>query len=725
MKQLIICEKPKVAQKIANSLADGKPEHNRMKGINYYYVSRNGNDIYIVSAVGHVYSLEQSNDKEKGYPIYDIEWKPSYLANKSAAYTKAYVDTIKSLSKGIDEYINACDFDIEGSLIGWNAIRFACKAKKGKRMKYSALTGKDLVEAYENLIELDYSNANAGEARHMLDWFYGINLSRALMTSVRKFHVYQTLSIGRVQGPALAMLAKKEIKINEFVPEPYWELWTLAKKTKFMHENKKFTVKNDVEQALENSQGEAVITNVQATKKKQKPYPPFDLTSLQIEVFAQFKILPSQTLKIAQTLYETSMISYPRTSSQKLPAKLRLEKIIRTVSNQQMYTELCNKLIKENRFKPLEGVKDDPAHPAIHPTGIVGSVGVKEMKVYDLIVRRFLSCFAPFAEREHQKVTLTAGTEKYVTMGTITIVPGWFEYYGQYVRLKDTQLPKFKSGESVDVKPTIDEKETQAPKRYTHASIISELEKRKLGTKATRSSIVDTLFKRGYVDGKSIAVNKFGLEVYETLNKYCPDITDEKLTRNIEEKMEQIQANEITKDDVIEHGKQTLNTIIQIFKKNENEIGKLLADKLRSKQREEVIIGPCSKCGGELLLLYSPRTKNHFIGCRSYPKCNAIYPVPRQSKIVPENKICEKCNTPIINVIRKGKRPFSMCIDPKCETKANWGKWKKPDKKKTGTKKTTVKKTTVKKKTSTSTKKTTVKKTTTKKSTVKKSVTKK
>jgi len=671
--KLVICEKPKVAEKIAYAIGKGKAERKSVNGVSYYEVERDGDHVVVVSAVGHLYTLRQA-EGSGGYPVYNIEWAPSSEVEKEADYTKKYVDAIKKLAPGADEYICACDYDIEGSLIGYNALRFACGTEVGSRMKFSALTSDDLETAYLDRGKLDVENALAGEARHMLDWFYGINLSRALMASIRSAGASykQTMSIGRVQGPALAILAKKEKEISAFVSKPYWELWCKAKDIRFDHVRGRFEKKEEASAAMTASAANGSVEKVERKDWLQAPPPPFDLTSLQVEAHRALGIAPARTLELAQTLYEASMISYPRTSSQKLPVKLNLKRIVESLSKNPAYEKIAKAQIAEGRFTPAEGKKEDPAHPAIHPTGQRGQVGEKETRLYDLIVKRFLACFGKPAKRETLKVSLLSGTEHYATSGSRTVEMGWFDAYAPYVKMDEITLPAFVEGEKVAVSGfKVDEKKTQPPRRYTAASIISELEKMNLGTKATRAAVIETLFKRGYLEGESIRATPFGLAVYDLLAKVAPEIMDEELTKSIEEEMEKIADGENEKK-AIEDGKKVLDAILKKFVGNEKDIGFGLLSGLRQKDFADSMLGKCVKCGGDLRAIRS-RMGKQFVGCSGYPECKATYPLPQEAKIMPLGKACEKCGTPLVRVIRKAKKPFEMCIDPMCETKKNWG----------------------------------------------------
>jgi len=672
--ELIVAEKPKVAEKIAMAISE-KVEKKSLNGISYYeLVSSSGEEVIITPAVGHVYTLTE-REKSRNYPVFDIEWVPSYQVSKEAAYTKAYVENIQKLAKKADTFVSACDYDIEGSTIAYNVFRFATIIREGKRMKFSALTKEDLAEAYANCTDFDYNNAYAGEARHILDWYYGINLSRALMSALHKVHGYRVLSIGRVQGPALHIMAGLEKNIRAFIPTPYWELTVNIKKVEFKHKKDRFLVEEEANSSLDNTTSTGQVKEVEQKPQELAPKPCFDLTSLQVEAYRLFGYSPSRTLEISQTLYEASVITYPRTSSQQIPPSIKLAPILGALASNPDYSKLVKKIQDNNWTKPTQGTKSDPAHPAIHPTGQkIGKLGQPEMNLYDLIVRRFLASFAPKAKRELNRVSVESGGELYGASGSRLTEPGWTEFYGKYYTSEDVELPPFKVGENVDLdgkKKT--KKETKPPKRYTQASIVSELEKLHLGTKATRSVVVDTLFKRGYTAGvKSIEVSDFGIKVIEILEKYAPEILDENLTRKIEEEMELIQDGKLDKDEVIKEGKEILTQLLDKWKKNETKIGTDLAEALKLTQYQQNTIGPCDKCGKQLRIIRM-KDKRQFVGCTGYPNCKNAYPLPPGSYIQPSGKLCSACNKPTINV-KKVRTRYTMCVDPNCPSKADWKK---------------------------------------------------
>ncbi len=668
---LVVAEKPKVAEKIAHALGDGgnivRKSHN---GVSYYETTHNGKEIVIAPAVGHIYTLVEK-EKSNTYPVFDIEWVPAYRASKKADYTKAYVDTIQKLAKKADVFVSACDYDVEGSTIAYNVFRFATTIREGKRMKFSALTEDDLVSAYENCTDFDYNNAYAGETRHILDWYYGINLSRGLMSAMRAASRYRVLSIGRVQGPALEVICRLEKEIRAFVPSPYWELTVKIKDTEFTHARGRFLDEAEAKTALERTKDDGAIVSVERKEQVIPPSPNFDLTSLQVEAYRLFKFSPSRTLELAQTLYEASLITYPRTSSQKIPPSINLPHIITALAGHHEYASIAKMITQNKWFTPIQGKKDDPAHPAIHPTGQKGKIDGAEKQLYDLIVRRFLSAFAPQAKKARVRVIAESGGEQYAASGSRITEKGWIEFYGPYYTSEDVELPAFAESEKValeDKKKA--KKETKPPKRYTQASLVSELEDRHLGTKATRSVIVDTLFKRGYVDGKSLEVSDFGLKVCEVLEKYAPEILDEQLTRKLEDEMEGIQEGKVERELVIAEGKEILTSILSKWKSNEAKIGKELLEALKVTEQQESILGPCDKCSKNLRIIHM-KDKRQFIGCYGYPACRNTYPLPYGALVKPANRACADCGKPMVSV-KKGRTHYTMCVDPNCPSKARW-----------------------------------------------------
>ncbi|MFB6246198.1 MAG: DNA topoisomerase I [Candidatus Pacearchaeota archaeon] len=674
--ELIITEKPQAANKIANAL--GKAVQKNLNKAPYYEVDRNGHKIIVACAVGHLFTLKQLS-QGSNYPKFDIKWVPNYLARKKD-FTKRYYDLILSLVKKAGSITIATDYDVEGEVIGLNVMKYICNQTDAARMKFSTLTQSELDESYENRFEnIDWGQAFAGETRHHLDWFYGINLSRALMDAIKTTGRFKIMSIGRVQGPALQLIVKREKEIQAFNPQPYWQVFisidTDKGKVELKH-NKDIFNKENLKK-FENLIGKNV--DVETTKKEQKlpPNPPFNLTTLQTEAHKLYGISPSRTLQIAQGLYLNGLISYPRTSSQKLPASIGYKKILNKIAKQYKAQNLIT------RKKPIEGKKDDPAHPSIYPTGNTQILSGEDEKLYNLIATRFISLFCDDAIVENKKISATTKdqeeTLKFASNGKEIKQESWLKIYPS--RPKEEFIPDI-NGEHEITDLRQEKKETQPPKRYSSASIVSELEKRGLGTKATRSNILETLYNRGYIEGKQIKATPLGIALIDTLEKHSPIITDEKLTREFEEDMEKIQEKkskqelEQEENKVIDKAKKTISDIAEDFKTNKEKIGQEIMDansKYIEEQKRQNRIKKCPKCEkGYLGINYSKKNGRYFVACDAYPECKNTYPLPPAGQVKTTDKVCEECGTPMLMRLTKGKKPWTFCWNTECPTNASW-----------------------------------------------------
>ena len=663
--ELVITEKPQAATKIAEALGKAVKKNNH--GIAYYELSRRGRKIVVACAVGHLFTLSQ-NVSGSSFPIFDISWKPNYMVRKGD-FTKKYYDTLFSLAKNAGSITVATDYDIEGEVIGLNIVRYICGQEDANRMKFSTLTSKELNQAYESKSSsLNWGQAIAGETRHFLDWFYGINLSRALMQAIKSTGKFKIMSIGRVQGPTLHLIVSKEREIKAFKPVPYWQVFIKVKNSHLLDLKYIKDIFDKKELAkFENLEGKPGIASTSKKEEIFPPQPPFNLTNLQTEAYKFYGITPSRTLQIAQSLYLAGLISYPRTSSQQLPASIAYKEILEKVAKHFHASHLLK------RTKPIEGKKTDPAHPSIYPTGNFQILSSDDEKMYNLIAKRFISLFCEDAIVDKKKVTVDVNSLLFATEGSAIRKKGWMEIYPS--KLKEVDLADM-NGEVKVINSNIEEKETQPPRRYSPASIISELEKRNLGTKATRANILETLYDRGYVKGTSLEATPLGISIIETLEKYSPVIIDESLTRSFEDAMEAIlESNEknITKEnEIITKAKKTIEEISKDFNKNEKEIGKELlraeAEKRENEREENKLDITCPLCGkGTLTMMYSRVNRRSFIACDAYPECKNTYSLPPNSLIKKTDKACESCNFPMMMSIRKGKKPWIFCFNKDCE----------------------------------------------------------
>lgn len=676
---LIISEKPQAALRIATALADSKIKKVSKRGAYWLEFTRSNKKIIVVPAVGHLFVLNTIRGEGWNYPEFDTQWVPTF-SRKGSEFTKKYYNNIKSLVKNAESFIVATDYDNEGEVIGYNILRFLCKKEDAKRMKFSTLVKDDLVEAYENVANhIDHAQAEAGLTRHYLDFHWGINTTRALTLAMKEFmkNAFVVVSSGRVQSPTLKILADKEIEISKFVPKPYWQLvleWLHEKKViEALHEKDKIWKKDEALKILEECKGkDAKVDDLEKSKHKMLPPFPLDTTTLQTEAYRCFGFSPKQTMSVAESLYNQALISYPRTASQKLPAKIGFKKILQGLSKIKEFTEVSQELLSKT-LKPREGKRKDPAHVAIYPTGeIPKGLGNQQKKLYTLIVKRFFSVFGQPAIRESTKVTLVINKQKFISSSVKTLIPGWLRYYDEFVKLEDEHLPELKKGQSVEIKDLkMEEKETQPPKRFSQASIIREMDKRGLGTRATRAGILYTLYNRGYVEGRSIEVTDFGQKVVQVLDEHCPRIVSEQLTIKFETETDLVEAKKKKREEVIEASKVVLLEVLEDFKKNQSKIGEALSKAYISFKKEQKFIGKCPDCGNDLKIVTSRRTGKRFVGCSGYSKgCRFSTPLPQSGYIKGLNKACDICGFPLI-AVRFKKKWFTSCTNMKCPSKEN------------------------------------------------------
>ena len=333
------------------------------------------------------------------------------------------------------------------------------------------------------------------------------------------------------------------------------------------------------------------------------------------------------------------------------------------------------------RAKPVEGEKNDPAHPSIYPTGEFGKINEDEQKLYDLIARRFISVFSKDAVVENTKVSIIADSPdklEFRASGLRIIERGWTKVYPTV--FEESFVPELNGKVKIDEIKILD-KETQPPKRYTPTSLITLLEKKNLGTKATRSTIVDILFDRGYLEGKSIQATPLGIRLIESLEKNSPIIIDENLTRQFEEEMEKISSAdkksggreqlEKKEKEVIEKAKRVINDISKEFRAHEIEIGREILkgiESTREMQREESKLIKCPTCNsGDLRILYSRKFGRSFVACSAYPNCKQTYSLPPNAAIKKAGTDCEFCRFPKLMALRRGKKPWIFCFNLNCE----------------------------------------------------------
>ncbi len=683
---LIISEKPDAANRIAAALdSNGKTARETDNGVPFFVAKNGDRGIIVASALGHLYTVADTKKGEWDYPVFDYQWVPRWMAEKGASKIRTWLKVLAKLSENAEEFVDACDYDIEGSIIGYSILRYACggKEKVAKRMKYSTLTREELRESFANLLpSLDFALVEAGLARHEVDWLYGINLSRALTLAAKNSSgTFATLSTGRVQGPTLKYLEIREKNIRSFVPTPFWSLTAkiAIDDRQFDLEYEKKVIETKAEAntiAADCKVKEGQIAKIDVKEFLQNPPVPFDLGALQSEAYSLFKYTPMRTSSIAQHLYVSALISYPRTSSQKLPPAIGYKAILGKLGKSPLYQKLAQKLLAQPTLKPNEGAMFDPAHPAIYPTGNLPerALDAAERNIYDLIVKRFLAVFGEPALKQSIKVSVDINRHLFFMTGHRTLKEGWMEYYKPYVHSKDISLPLLFEGQKVAVKKvTLKNNFTKPPSRYNPKSLLKKMEKEEIGTKATRAATIQTLYDRKYLEGaQSMAVTDLGFEVTEVLRNYCPSVVSSEMTRKLEEKMEQIQLKQENKQNVLQDTIEILKPVTSALKQNQLKIGAQLGQKIQQKRLDDRTIAKCPKCQtGKLMIIRSKKTGKRFVGCTNFfeGKCSTSFPLPQTGTIKPLATPCKSCGYPVIKVLINPKQPWNLCLNPNCPAK--------------------------------------------------------
>ena len=682
---LILCEKPDAAMRISRALDEkGKPQKKRSDAVPYYEAYRNGKRLLVVSALGHLYTVAPKIISREVFPVFDFAWVPKYEAERDAKGIKDWIDAISRLSKDAQHYVLATDYDVEGATIGYTIIKYACgdKENETKRMKFSTLTTEELEESYSGLLDhIEFPTVEAGICRHFLDAMYGINLSRAMTVAAKHSSGrYTTISTGRVQGPTLSFLATREKEINSFVPIPYWTI-----KAKAEIKGSIYDIEYERETIDTRSEADAVVeacrekkgkvTDIEVKQFHQNPPVPFDLGALQTEAYSLFKYTPRRTGDMAERLYLDALISYPRTSSQKLPPSINYEAILKALSREPKYQRLAAELFKLGKLAPNEGKRDDPAHPAIYPTGNLPerALGGPEGKLWDLIVKRFMATFGEPAVKQSVKVTISVDGHRFYLRGRQVLKEGWMVFYKPYVQVDEVLLPLLEKGEEVEIKEVTQLDEfTKPPPRYNPSSLLKKMEDEGIGTKATRADTIETLYNRGYISEERITVSDLGFDVTNILNKYCPEVVSVSFTRELEEKMERIQDGNEKKENVLESAVNRLRPVLEELKQHEETVGQELSEALRKARMQELVVGNCPVCGtGKLTIIHSRRTGKRFVGCTNFFKgtCKASSPLPQKGTVKPTRKNCSVCGWPTIQFKMQGARLWILCVNPSCPSK--------------------------------------------------------
>jgi DNA topoisomerase-1 len=675
---LVVCEKPAAARRIAQAL--GKSTESRPGGIPVFEVKNSVGHYKICTALGHLYGLIDVTKNRTVYPVLDLEWAP---IAKNPQVIRA-INAISELAKDASSFVHACDYDQEGEVIGHSILQYACGDKYAEvfRAKFSTLTDEEIRDSFANLAKPNWGLAEAGRSRHMLDFIYGVNLSRALIRSFKSIGRYRNLSIGRVQGPTLAFAVNREIEIRLHIPDPYWIITAQFDKDgqifSAQYEKPKVEKPAEAKAIIDACVGRNGIVNNISDNESMLPSPvPFNIGDLQREAYSLFKLSPGYTLAIAEKLYLQALISYPRTSSQKLPSSIGYNKIISGLSKIGKYSQLVSILLSKEKLVPKEGRMTDPAHPAIYPTGVVPrqKLSGPEFKVYDLIVRRFLAAFGDPAVSRHINVTIDVSGYIFKAAGMTLTYEGWMVLYKPYVRFNQRKLPKLRKGDLLkNCGIEMEEKFTQPPYRYNQASLLAKMEQEKIGTKATRAEIISTLFKRNYLAARKggLEVTDLGFAVIDSMREFAPSIVSTNMTRLMEEQLANVEQGSAYSMSVIEQAVDRLLESLASFIEKEADIGAQINSAVSADIAQAATLGQCPMCKkGQLCIVRSRTTQKRFVGCSNYAGgCKATAPLPQKGSIRIMGKACLECSWPLIGVVfARGTKQWRICVNIHCLSK--------------------------------------------------------
>jgi DNA topoisomerase I len=682
---LVICEKPLAAKRISEILGSKKMiKREPASGVVMFDIITNKGERFIVcSALGHLYSLFPVEKNRKNYPVYEVTWSPRHSATvREKRRITQTLKAIENISKAATGFIHACDYDLEGELIGYNILQYACnnKYEVSKRAKFSSLTNSEINHSFNNLQNTNMRIADAAKARHLTDFIFGINLSRALVNCLnvsKQNNQYHNLTIGRVQGPTLGFIVNREIKIRSHIPDPLWHI-----SGKFDNGCSTFKANlisavhksSDIEKILTSCQNETgVINQMVQHNDKLTPPTPFNLINLQKEAYRIFKMPPITTVFMAESLYLAGLISYPRTSSQKLPPSIGYKQILDQLRiNHFKHDEnIIKDLLKRKYLVPYQGNEEDPAHPAIYPTGIKEKkLNLLQRRILDLIIRRFLSTFGNNAIINFSEVRINVNGYQFNAKGDKIIKYGWILIYDPYFSFKDSYLPELKIGESLRLSEvTVMDDFTKPPARYNQVSLLDKMESEFIGTKSTRAEIINLLIKRKYITQDKVVLEPtdLGLTIFDTMKKFASEIVSTKLTNFLEDSIKSIEDGELNINDLRKYLEKSLESPLNKIKKNEFAIGDEIKNVLANSENG-MAIGKCPKCEyGEMILIRSRNSNKRFVACSNYQTtgCNATASVPQNGFIKKNNTYCS-CGWPVLSVIFATKKSWRICVNRYC-----------------------------------------------------------
>lgn len=581
--KMCIAEKPSVAKEIANILGATTRRNGYLEGNGYC----------VTWTFGHLCTLQEPGEYTEKWqkwnlgvlPMIPSKFRIRLIEDEGIKKQFAVIEELVSKAEMV---INCGDAGQEGELIQrWVMQKAGCKCPV-YRLWISSLTEEAIREGFQHLKEqTEFAKLyEAGLSRAIGDWLLGMNATR--LYTIRYGQNRQVLSIGRVQTPTLALIVNRQAEIDNFKPEPYWELKTVYRNTTFSATKGKFTKKEEGEAFLEIVQQED-FTVTDISEKKGKEYAPrlFDLTSLQVECNKKFAFTADDTLKLIQSLYEKKVTTYPRVDTTFLSDDI-YPKVPNTLKGLVDYTELTASLLnaKIPKSKKVFDNSKVTDHHAIIPTGVPArNLTENERKVYDLVARRFIAAFYPDCEISTTTVLGKVGKVDFKVTGKQILKPGWRVVFGAEQKDPDAEpteeegvLPDFTKGETGPHKPLLKETWTTPPKPYTEATLLRAMEtagklvdnddlrdalkENGIGRPSTRAAIIETLFKRNYIrkERKNLFPTATGKELIGTIHEEL--LKSAELTGLWEKKLRQIERGTYEAKTFLDELKQMVHQVV-------------------------------------------------------------------------------------------------------------------------------------------------------------------
>ena len=622
MKTLIITEKPSVARDFA-------------KALDIPFGTMENNNYVLASAIGHLVELFAPND-------YDLKWKRWNLDNlpilpmefkyKPISKTKKQLNNIvKQLKRrDIKRVIIATDAGREGEVIARTILEYGKNKKEIFRFWTSQALSKEVI--LESMRNIKPSTSfdrlyKAGQGRQFADWLVGMNLTRAATKKMGDLY-----SIGRVQTTVLSLLVDRRKEIDNFKPEPYWQLhvqfynekgnwrgtWFKAELNRFENQNKAEEIISQIDKST------GIVATVKKQKKSQNPPPLYSLTELQRDANKRYGFAAQTTLNLTQSLYEKrKCLSYPRSDSTVLGTK-NVDMTKRIVDNlSKTYPDIFQGMDHNNLRKSNKRVFNDAKltdHHALFPLKTAPhAVDPNERKIYDLVLRRFAAAFYPPCHFETTEIITKVNVETFRTKGKIILKPGWQVLYErEKTKKEDTQiLPPLQKNDPAYIKDTcIEQKTTTPPAEYTESSLLGAMVRPAkyvskqdlknvfhgnvgLGTQATRAAIIEKLLERTYIERckKALIATKKGCSLVKTLRTMDQTklITSPEETARWEQYLEQIAQGKGDLSIFLQNIKRYVCCSIEEFKNNTTFVS------TNSSVNASSELGKCPACRGNII----------------------------------------------------------------------------------------------------------------------------